>query len=153
MNTRLIAAPLAALALAGGAALAFAGTASAAIPNYPATITMTITNNTDHILSLRGADNPYGDWIVAPQQTLAPHATETVSASTWNQAGFAADVTYGISGTGDEAVFFANNYATNTSTDATRVDGANTAHLGISSQVNDASWTMTASYDLLPLLY
>ncbi|MCW4355191.1 hypothetical protein ONR57_17945 [Hoyosella sp. YIM 151337] len=100
----IIGAGLAALALTGTTA-ALAGTAHAAIPDYPATITMSITNNTDTTMYLHGSDNPYGDWIQAPTNTIGPHETETISASTWNQNGFAIDATYGISGTNSEAVF------------------------------------------------
>lgn len=148
----LIGGSLTALALTGSA-LSLAGVANACVPNYPAMISMTITNNSDQTLYLHGSDNPYGDWVVAPQQTLAPHSTETVSASTWNSGGFGVDVTYGISGTSDEAVFFANNYGGDTNTDATRIDGANTNHLGISSNVETGAPYMDASYTIMPLLY
>ncbi|MBB3037011.1 hypothetical protein [Hoyosella altamirensis] len=148
----IIGAGLAALALTG-TAVGLAGAAHAAIPDYPATITMSITNNTDHTMYLHGSDNPYGDWIQAPTQTIGPHETETVSASTWNQNGFAIDATYGISGTNSEAVYFANNYpGAQTDTQGTRIDGDNTANLGINSAVTTGAPYMVASYTLTNLL-
>ena len=118
------------------------------IPNYAGTVNMTITNNTNDTLELNGSDNPYGDWIVSPQSELAPGASETVSASTWNQGGFGVDVTYGDSD-GSSVVFMANNYG-QADTSGTRVDGSNPGHWVIQSVVNQGAPNMTASYTLMP---
>lgn len=119
------------------------------LPNYAGTVNMTITNNTHDTLELNGSDNPYGDWIVSPQSELAPGASETVSASTWNQNGFGVDVTYGDSD-GSSVVFMANNYAGHADTSGTRVDGSNPGHWVIQSVVNQGAPNMTATYTLMP---
>jgi hypothetical protein len=148
----LIAIPIAAVALVG-AGVAFAGAAHAGtMPTTGPTIAMTITNNTDNTLYLQGSDNPYGDWIAAPQAVLAPHATEIVTASSWNPGGFAIDAAYGTAGDAT-AVFMANNYPGNATTDGTRVDGANTNRLGIQTSVDTGSPTMNASYTIMPPLW
>lgn len=119
------------------------------IPDYSGTIKMTITNNTDATLHLDGSDNPYGDWIVSPQSELAPGASETVSASTWNQKGFGVDVTYDADN-GSSVVFMANNYAGQTDTSGTRVDGSNTSHWVVQATVDQGAPDMTASYTVMP---
>ncbi|MEP9415701.1 hypothetical protein ABLE92_15340 [Gordonia sp. VNQ95] len=67
-------------ALALTAPAAHAGTLPVTHPGEP-TIAMTITNHTDkteHLLN--DGTSPNGIWVNAPRQTLAPGATETVTA-------------------------------------------------------------------------
>ena len=144
---------IASLATVGAATATFAaaGTATALVPDYPATIEMTITNNTAYTMFLDSDYNAFGDWIVAPPKQLAPGATETVSASTWNRGGFDFEVTYGMS-EDTSATFVANNYGGRTDTDGTRVDGTNPLHWNIFSSVDQGSPNMIASYTILPPL-
>lgn len=151
MRTSRMITPILVASAAGGAIALSTGSAYALLPNYPATIDMTITNNTRYTMHLDGSDNSYGDWIVAPPAQLEPGQSETVSASTWNQQGFGIDVRYGMS-EDTSAVFSATNYRGIPTTYGTRVEGANPLRWNVFSSVNQDAPNMSAYYTLLPPL-
>ena len=108
--------PLIGLAVIGaGAGLATAGT----LPTNGNTIAMTITNNTGTTMTLTGDYTNSGDFISGPQQTLAPGASEIVTASTANYDGLTAVVNYGLPDTNTIVTFQANNTPNGVSTDGT----------------------------------
>lgn len=145
-TAKIAAVSLATLASAGAAAgIAHAGT----MPANDVTVAMTITNNTDFPMFLQGSDNPYGEWIQAPQQTLAPHTTEIVTASTADPGGFSVDATYSIT-SGSGAVFSANNYSSGSTTEGTRTTGDYANAFTIHTDISTAYPTMNASYTVSP---
>ena len=64
----------------GAAGAAHAGTLPITRPGEP-TVAMTITNHTDKPEYLQGANADGGQWVNAPQHTLYPGATETITAA------------------------------------------------------------------------
>ncbi len=62
-NPRYVVAAITALA-AGALTLGLSGIASAGtLPTTGNSITMTISNDTEQTIHLKGADNPYGQWM------------------------------------------------------------------------------------------
>ena len=148
MRTSRMITPILVVSAAGGAIALSTGSAYALVP---ATIDMTIINNTDSTMFLDRSENSYGAWIVAPKSELEPGQSQTVSASTWNAQGFGVDVTYGMS-EDTSVVFSATNYRGIPTTYGTRVDGANPLRWNVFSSVNQDAPNMTAYYTLLPPL-
>ncbi|MCW4351724.1 hypothetical protein ONR57_00200 [Hoyosella sp. YIM 151337] len=134
------------LALAGAAAgIAHAGT----VPANDVTVAMTITNNTDFPMFLQGSDNPHGQWIQAPQESIAPHSSEIVTASSADPGGFGIDASYSIT-SGSGAVFTANNYSSGATTDGTHTTGDYGDAFTIHTNVSTGYPTMNATYAVQP---
>ncbi|CAM3655732.1 hypothetical protein [Smaragdicoccus niigatensis] len=151
MNTKtLIATPLIGLAVIG-AGIGAAGIASAGtLPTDGNTIAMTIYNDTDQTMTLTGDYTSSGDFIAAPQDTLAPHSSEIVTASVTDWDGFTAVVNYGVPNTNTIATFEANNTPQGASTDGTQVGGYFAHRYDLSSNIDSAFPNMNASFTIAP---
>ncbi len=149
MNTKtrvLIATPLVGLAAVGGC-LALSGVANAGtLPMNGNTVAMTIYNNTNQTMTLTGDYTDSGDFIAAPQQTLAPHSSEIVTASTANWNALTAIVNYGLPNTNTIVTFQANNTTTGANTDGTTINGTRAWHYNVSSQTDTGFPNMNAAY-------
>jgi hypothetical protein len=145
----LLAVPLAALALVG-AGVGFAGLAHAGtMPGNGASIAMTIHNDTDQTMTLSGDYTDTGDFLAAPQQTLAPGATEIVTAASPGFNGMVATVNYSLPNA-TYVTFNANDNMGGANTDGTTVNGYN-AHLFTTTSTIDTGFpTMNASYSIHP---
>ncbi|WP_238403813.1 hypothetical protein [Gordonia desulfuricans] len=125
---------------AGGAGLASAGT----LPVGQATTAMTITNHTDKTQYLTSADPGAGHWINAPRGTLAPGASEIVTASTHGNHE-TVTINYRIGAVGPHAVYQLVNVPGGTNTNATGVTGG---HYWINANVSTGFPHANAGYDL-----
>jgi hypothetical protein len=146
----LVGVPLAALALAGTAAVGTAGFAQAQPPtSHQQTITMTITNNSDRTLYLSGSDNPDGQWVSAPKATLAPNTSQVVTATS-DTDGFSVYVTYGIGRVGThQVVFIANSHHSGADTDGTRAvgpTGRTSRNYSVDSTASKGAATVSADF-------
>ena len=138
-----IAAPIIGLALLGaGTGLATAGT----LPTTGSTIAMTITNNTNQTMTLTGDYTDTGDFIAAPRDTLAPGASEIVTASTTSQGGLTAVVNYGLPDTNTIVTFQANNNPNGSSTDGTAINGTHARRFGYTSTMDTEYPAMNAGF-------
>jgi len=138
-------AALAGVGLAFGAAgIANAGT----MPMTGNSIAMTIRNDTGQDMVLQGSDNPYGQWIHAPNATLRPGQSEIVTASNNDPSGLGVDVTYSLPGNA-QAVFMANDYPGGTDTSGTRMTGPDGRFYTVRSTVDTGFPTMNAAYSLV----
>jgi hypothetical protein len=144
-----IAATAAVAAMAGMAGTASAGT----LPTNAPTTAMTITNQTNQTLWLTNSDNPYGSWIAGPQQSLAPGATEIVTAVSNNTTPvFPVSVSYGFGSLGGVANFVSSNSYMGATTDGSGVSGYNVQNFGVQTSVDSGAPTMNASYILAPMM-
>ena len=151
MNAKtLIANPLIGLAVVG-AGFAAAGIANAGtLPMNGDTIAMTIYNNTNQTMTLTGDYTSAGDFIAAPQQTLAPFSSEIVTASAANWDGLTAVVNYGVPDTNTIVTFQANNDGQGATTDGTQVNGYFAHRFDVSSNIDTAFPNMNASFTIAP---
>ncbi|CAM3844227.1 hypothetical protein [Smaragdicoccus niigatensis] len=152
MNTKtLIATPLIGLAVIG-AGIGAAGIASAGtLPTNGNTIAMTIYNSTDQTMTLTGDYTSAGDFIAGPQETLAPHSSEIVTASVDNFGGLTAVVNYGVPDTNTIVTFQANNNAGAASTDGTQIGGTHHNRYDVMTNVDTGFPTMNAVYTIFPV--
>ena len=97
---------------ATGAGMANAGTLPVTHPGEPTTA-MTITNHSNHYEFLTGATPGAGHWVNAPQQVLAPGASETVVAVAPNAPAMTTFVNYRVGLTGPVATYELENMAGN----------------------------------------
>ena len=145
-------------AIAGTAVIAtmagFAGIASAGtLPTDAPTTAMTITNQTNQTLWLANSDNPYGSWIAAPQQSLAPGQTEIVTAVSNNSTPvFPITVSYGFGTIGDVANFVSTNDYMGATTDGSGITGYNNQNLDVQTSVDSGAPAVNASYILAPMM-
>ncbi|MHA4848240.1 hypothetical protein L1080_001700 [Rhodococcus sp. MSC1_016] len=131
-----------------GLAVAASGVATAGtMPTSGPTIAMTISNDTDLPMVLAGSSNPYGQWIQAPSDYLAPHSSQIVKAFSNDPNGVEVDATYSLPG-GAQAVFSADNYSNTTDVDGTRVDADFGHAYGISSWIDSGYPNMNVGYHL-----
>ena len=144
----LIAAPLIGLAVLGvGVGLAHAGT----LPTSGSTVAMTIRNDTDQVMTLNANVTTSGDFIAAPQATLAPHSSEIVTASSTNHDGFATVVNYSLTPKTD-VTFEANNLPSGANTVGTVINDP--AHyFTTSSSMDSGHPAMNASYSVHPIVH
>ncbi|MCD2153137.1 MAG: hypothetical protein K0Q46_1950 [Rhodococcus erythropolis] len=143
-NPRYVVAAITALA-AGALTLGLSGIASAGtLPTTGNTITMTISNDTEQTIHLEGADNPYGQWMQSPRQSLAPHETEIVTAYNQDPRGLTVGLVYSTPG-GGQAVFMANDYP-QFDTDGTRTTDPD--HYFISSYIDGYYPNLSVGYHL-----
>ena len=105
---------------------------------------MTISNDTEQTIHLEGADNPYGQWMQSPRQSLAPHETEIVTAYNQDPRGLTVDVVYSTPD-GGQAVFMANDYP-QFDTDGTRTTDPD--HYFISSYIDGYYPNLSVGYHL-----
>lgn len=145
-------------AIAGTAVVAtmagFAGIASAGtLPTNAPTTAMTITNQTNQTLWLANSDNPYGSWIAAPHQSLAPGQTEIVTAVSNNTTPvFPITVSYAYGTVGSVANFVSTNSYMGAGTDGSGVTGPNVTNLGVQTSVDSGAPAVNASYILAPMM-
>ncbi|CAM3844450.1 hypothetical protein [Smaragdicoccus niigatensis] len=151
MNTKtLIATPLIGLAVIG-AGIGAAGIASAGtLPTNGNTIAMTIYNSTDQTMTLTGDYTSAGDFIAGPQETLAPHSSEIVTAAVDNFGGLTAVVNYGVPDTNTIVTFQANNSAQGATTDGTTVGGVHARRYDVSTTIDTGVPTMNVAYTIAP---
>lgn len=141
----LIGAPLAALAVLG-AGIGMAGLANAGtLPTNGDTVAMTIYNNTDQTMYLNSMSNPQGDWIAAPQNTLAPNSHEIVTAA-GSGPSMSVSVDYSIGGGAHHAVFSANQAPYSANTDGTGIMGGAGAGYDLSTHIDSGNPAMNVGY-------
>lgn len=147
-NSRYLAAGFTTLAIAG-LALGATGIASAGtLPTTGNTIAMTVANDTNQTIYLQGSDNPYGNWIAGPPQSVSPHSSRIITATNNDPRGLGVDVTYSLpDGTGT-AVFMANDYPNSTDIDGTRTTGPDAGRFSISSWIDTTYPDMNVTYHL-----
>lgn len=109
---------------ATGAGLASAGTMPISHPGEP-TVAMTITNHTNRTEYLAGANAGTGEWVNAPRRTLAPGATEIVTAAAPHSNHETVTINYRIGRVGPHAVYQLVNSPSGANTNATGVTGGN----------------------------
>lgn len=147
-NTSLLAAGITALAVTG-LALGAAGVANAGtLPTTGNTIAMTVANDTDQTIYLQGADNPYGTWIAAPPQSVAPHSSRIITAANNDPRGLGVDATYSLPDGSGTVVFMANDYSSSTDIDGTRTTGPHAGHYSVSSWIDTNYPNMNVAYHL-----
>lgn len=143
----LVATPLIGLALIG-AGIGAAGIANAAPLTDGNTVSMTIFNNTNQTMNLQDAETSSGDFVYVPQQSLAPHTSEVVTASSSDASGFAVTVSYGLPDSSSVATFKANDNQSGANTDGTGVTGQFANVFSINSNVVAGFPSMNATYTL-----
>ncbi|NMN97190.1 hypothetical protein [Antrihabitans stalactiti] len=153
IRRRLILAPLAATAalatMVGVAGIASAGT----LPTNAPTTTMSITNDTDQTMWLTNSNNPYGSFIAGPRQSLAPHATEIVTAVSNNTTPvFPINISYGYGSLGAVANFVSTNDYMGATTNGSGVSGYNVQNYGVQTTIDSGAPTVNASYILAPMM-
>ncbi|GEE02718.1 hypothetical protein nbrc107696_31640 [Gordonia spumicola] len=131
-------------AAAVGAGAAHAGTMPITHPGEP-TVAMTITNHTDKTEHLLGSSAGGGQWINAPRHTLAPYATETVTAAAPTGHAETVTVNYRIGATGPKAVYQIVDAPSGANTNATGTTGD---QYRITSTVDTGYPTVNAGFDL-----
>ncbi len=154
MNTksRRITAAIAAAAVATGVGFAATGAANAGtIPvTYPGqpSVAMTITNYTNQFESLR-YEYTDGQFVNAPQQMLAPYASETVVATAPDgHSGLSTDIRYQVGMFGPSANYAMAQWPGVTNTGNTAVFGNGSQRHWISTGVSTGSPNVNVSYDL-----
>lgn len=150
---RLILVPLAAAAAlattVGVAGIASAGT----LPTGAPTTAMTITNDTNQTMWLAKSNNPYGSWIAAPRQSLAPHASEIVTAVSNNTTPvFPISISYAYGSLGAVANFVSTNDYMGATTNGSGVTGYNVQNFGVQTTIDSGSPAVNASYILAPMM-
>lgn len=133
-----------AVAAAVGAGTAHAGTMPITHPGEP-TVAMTITNHTNKTEHLIGSSAGSGQWINAPRQSLAPYASETVTAAAPHGNSETVTVNYRIGATGPKAVYQIVDAPSGANTNATGTTGG---QYRINSSVDTGYPTVNAGFDL-----
>ncbi len=150
-KTRRITAAVAAAAVVTG--IGFAATGAANAGTLPVThhgqptVAMTITNHTNRFEWLR-TEYTDGQFVNAPQQMLAPHASETVVATAPFGRSLNTDVGYQVGVFGPTANYSMAQGPWGTNTGSTSVFGNGSGPYWINTQVNTGSPNVNAGYDL-----
>ncbi|MBJ8343865.1 hypothetical protein [Antrihabitans sp. YC2-6] len=150
---RLVFVPIAATAalatMVGVAGVASAGT----LPSGSPTTAMTITNDTNQTMWLASSNNPYGSWIAAPHQSLAPHETEIVTAvSNGSTPVFPINISYAYGSLGSVANFVSTNDYSGATTDGSGVTGNNVQNYDVQTSIDSGPPAVNASYILAPMM-
>ena len=131
--------------IAGGAGLASAGTVPVTHPGEPS-VAMTLTNHTNQTEWLASATPGSGQWVQAPQRTLAPGACETVVSVAPNSSSETVFVNYRIGAFGPTATYNLENVRGDVNTDMTGTSGG---HYFINSpQISTGYPNVNVGYDL-----
>ncbi len=150
---RLIIVPIAAAA-AIGTMVGMAGIASAGtLPTDSPTTAMTITNDTNQTMWLANSNNPYGSWIATPRQSLAPHASEIVTAvSNKSTPVFPISISYAYGSLGAVANFVSTNDYMGATTNGSGVTGYNVQNYDVQTSIESGAPAVNASYILAPMM-
>ncbi|WP_440713275.1 hypothetical protein [Gordonia sp. FQ] len=130
---------LAAVATGAAAGAAHAGT----LPAGQSTVAMTLTNHTDRTEYLAGANPGSGHWINAPRRTLAPGASEIVTAAAPHAQTVTVD--YRIGAAGPHAIYQLVNTPAGANTNATGTTGG---HYFINANLSSGYPHTNVGYDL-----
>ncbi|CAM3661679.1 hypothetical protein [Smaragdicoccus niigatensis] len=134
--------------MAGLSGVATAGTLPTDVP----TTAMTITNNTGHALTIDDANIPYGYWIAAPRESLAPGQTEIITGASNNRAPvFPISISYQMD-TNTIVKFVSTNDYMGANTDGSNVSGPGASTYTVQSTIDTGAPNVNASYVLSPLV-
>ncbi|MCE5291270.1 MAG: hypothetical protein LLG14_18810 [Nocardiaceae bacterium] len=136
-----------------GTGLGFVATAHAGtLPTDGDTVAMTIHNNTDQTMTLAAQYTNVGDFIAAPQQVLAPHTSEIVTASSHNHDRMAAVMSYQLPDH-TVVVFEANNLPDGANTTGTVTAGPSAGQYAIATSLDTGFPNLNASYTVQPTMF
>ncbi|CAM3721464.1 hypothetical protein [Smaragdicoccus niigatensis] len=131
-----------------GTGLGFVATAHAGtLPMDGDTVAMTISNDTDQPMTLAAQYTNVGDFIAAPQQILAPHTSEIVTASNAGYDRMAAVMSYQLPDH-TVVVFEANDFSDGANTTGTVTAGPSADHYQIATSLDTGFPNLNASYTL-----
>ncbi|MGV9824982.1 hypothetical protein [Gordonia sp. NPDC003429] len=152
ITSRRVAAAVAGVAIAGGLATAGVGAAHAGTmpinrPGEPTTA-MTITNHTDRYEWLVSSTPGSGQWVNAPQQVLAPGATEVVTANAPMSPYLTSFVNYRVGAFGPIATYNVANIRGDVNTAMTGVNGQGSGQYWINANVATGHPNVNVSYNL-----
>ncbi|GAB2670786.1 hypothetical protein GCM10027169_35760 [Gordonia jinhuaensis] len=137
---------VAAGATVAGVGLANAGTLPVTHPGEPTTA-MTITNHTNRYEWLAGATNGGQQWVNAPQEVLAPGASETVVSVAPNSPYMTDFVNYHVGAFGPIATYELENVRGDVNTAMTGMSGYGSGGYWIHANIDSWYPNVNVSYD------